>query len=303
MADYSEKSAHLESQSPSQPPWVERFSNKENYSAFSLAVLEACKAFFEQQLSPEHREQLEKMQIALSVTGSLLRGNARPGSDIDLILVMDRNKVAADGSTTPQTLRYEQADVLLQKDELQKFVVDYLQQNQPELYERLFEVRLADFTRRVERYLVARDANPDKYSKDPYYWGNLPPENRADYVRENFLSFYVEVGIFDAGRNVEEEATKIDTDDDLIHGFISLLFSSDLQILFGDRKSLRQTLLDQLTAWQQKDPEKFTQFYMTLQNGFESFLSYNGKNHFYLGTSDIMSQKVIMPDLTQLIQS
>ncbi|GEM_PF-5551250 len=298
MTNLSELTGSQEPNSTTPPNWVERFSNRENYSPYSLAVLEACRVFFEQQLSQEHKDFVEKTGAAILVTGSLLRGNARPGSDIDLMLVIDRSKFPSDISY----FGYGQASDLLQTAELKNFVVTQIKEKYPDLYKRLLEVRLDDLKQRIERYQEKNKANPGQYSNDPNHWGNLSEDKQGQYVEEHMMSFYVEEGIFDINGDLEETVIKLDTEDDLIHGLIALLFSSDLQTIAGNRESLRNVLIGKLRELREKNPEKFDELYSRIIKGLQGFLSYNGKNHFYLDEVKQINQEIAMPLADELLQ-
>ncbi len=275
-------------------PWVDRFKNTENYSQYSLQLLEATKAFFETQLTEQERSLLEKLGIVILVTGSLLRGNARVGSDIDLMIIVDNKKVTEVAKVVPNLMS------ILPTERLNKFAISYLNEHAPEQYQKIIDINLADLNVKIKRHLAKIEADPIQFKYYPSHWSNMPVEERRGYV-EKTAEMYVEAAQFDVSQDASISLDRIVHDDGVIHGMLSTLFSSDLQTLFGDREVAKKTLLLQLKKLKDEDPAVFEKLFAKIKEGFEKFTTYEGGNHVYGEESTIQAQPVEMPTLEEMM--
>lgn len=282
--------------------WKERFNNLENYTPFSLVYTEACKAYYALVIDDEQQKKMNDFGIVVMTSGSLFRGNARSGSDIDLVFCY--NKDVFENQLGPYASFFDpHVKDVFSTEALARFVPEYLEQYYPQFYSEYFNTKHNSFLESQKRRHELQKENPQSYTnKYPNHWSNQSGDQLIKTIKKNHNSIYIEEVHYDYNEPGETQFPRLSMNEDVQLGLISLIYGANQHVLWGDFKKVRNAVMREFTHIKKTNPELYqatSEKFKRITKGFLGHVSYE---HFQLEES---REPILIepPSLDQIISS
>jgi len=259
------------------------FRKESARSEFSNILTEGLRAFFTT-LTPQHQQALQECEVVVMPSGSVLRGTAAPGSDIDLAIFYDEpaiNSKAQDPTLEKGQIADSTLYAWLEIPRLSAFLTEFIKSNYPAQYEQLLLTHMKSLEISIARY---REKNGSKLDKAPNHWSNASNHLKA-YV-ESHLNIYIESMSLPTNF---EAFNKYVTDypEEVLFCTLSLLTSVPDQVVCGESKPTITKILTALDRLRQSHPSEFTSLYSLMSKSLWTFQTNQSHNHFRLAENTV----------------